>query len=90
MAYNTLLRPGLKRPMCLATCSEDETIFLFEVTSEDTYTPICFIPLRHVPRHVVWSHDAPTSDHMMVTCDDGYLIEMVAPTFVSILFPFGA
>ncbi|XP_076450023.1 cilia- and flagella-associated protein 44-like [Babylonia areolata] len=85
MAYSTQEKapgfaatPGIH--VCsLATCSEDKTIFFFHVVSADNYIPFCYVPLRYVPRHVVWSPDSGTRHHLLITCQDGIVIEMREP-----------
>ena len=87
LAYSVNVAPDSKHLSRLATCSEDKTVFLFEVLAEDNYLPLCFVPLLEVPRHVVWSPDVPTSDHLLLTCDGGLVVEMVAPASVRVLSP---
>ncbi|KAK7098838.1 cilia- and flagella-associated protein 44-like isoform X1 [Littorina saxatilis] len=65
----------------LVTCSVDKTLFFFDVLGEK-YVPLCFVTVLHVPRHAYCSPDQATQDHVMVTCDDGFVIEMIHPVLV--------
>ena len=82
LAYNINARPDKRNVNCLATCSEDKTVFLFDVLGEDNYTPVCFVPLQRVPRYIDWSPDPQSSDQLLITCDAGFVVEMIAPCVV--------
>ncbi|XP_070199865.1 cilia- and flagella-associated protein 44-like isoform X3 [Littorina saxatilis] len=65
----------------LVTCSVDKTVFFFDVLGEK-YVPLCFVTVLHVPRHAYCSPDQATQGYVMVTCDDGFVIEMIHPVIV--------